>query len=177
MDDWFALMGSSIPLRGAEVHTLQRPFWFSRGFMLGVGHLIEKRGVALVPGTGNSRHAFIALDDVAAFLVKSVGNSGAQNAIYNIGGPEVLSWNDVVGMFSKALGRPIRAIHTPATVFRAQQLLLSPFSRAASNLMAMNWLLSVVDTPFDMSKVAPIFGIPLTNTETFLRNKLSLPAV
>lgn len=25
MDDWFALMGSSIPLRGAEIHTLRRP--------------------------------------------------------------------------------------------------------------------------------------------------------
>src|SRR6185503_7757176 len=35
MDDWFALMGSSIPLRGAEAATLERPFWFSRAFMRG----------------------------------------------------------------------------------------------------------------------------------------------
>src|SRR5437867_2203200 len=42
MDDWFALMGSSIPLRGAESATLERPFWFSRAFMKGTGHLVER---------------------------------------------------------------------------------------------------------------------------------------
>src|SRR5438045_5683284 len=70
MDDWFALMGSTIPLRGAESATLERPFWFSRAFMKGTGHLVERRGVALVAGSGKTRHAFIALDAVAEFMLK-----------------------------------------------------------------------------------------------------------
>src|SRR6266542_1624778 len=41
MDDWLALIGSSIPLRGAESATLRRNYWFSGLFMKGVGHLIE----------------------------------------------------------------------------------------------------------------------------------------
>ena len=52
MDDWFALMGSTIPLRGAKAHTLRRPFWFAKGFMKFAGTSIEKRGIALVPGDG-----------------------------------------------------------------------------------------------------------------------------
>ncbi|MGE5277224.1 MAG: SDR family oxidoreductase, partial [Acidobacteriota bacterium] len=118
MDDWFALMGSSIPMRGAEVHTLRRPFWFSRAFLGAVGHLIERRGVALVPGDGRTRHAFIALDDVAGILSAAVAAPGS-TGVFEIGGPEVLSWREVVERFSEVLGRGIRSLYTPAGVYRA----------------------------------------------------------
>jgi uncharacterized protein YbjT (DUF2867 family) len=176
MDDWFALIGSSIPLRGAEAATLHRPFWFSRAFMRGAGHLIENRGIALVPGSGKTRHAFVTLDDVASFLVKSVGRPDARNATFEVGGPEVLSWNDVVALFGKVLGKHVRAMNAPVAVFRAQQILLSPFSPAAANLMGMNWMVGSTDTPYDMSVLAPSFGIRLTTSEQFLRQKLALPA-
>jgi uncharacterized protein YbjT (DUF2867 family) len=52
MDDWLALIGSSIPLRGAEAATLRRGYWFSRLFLKGVDRLIEDHGLALVPGSG-----------------------------------------------------------------------------------------------------------------------------
>jgi len=176
MDDWFALMGSSIPLRGAEAATLHRPFWFSRAFVRGTGHLIENNGIALVAGSGKTRHAFVALDDVASFLVKAVGRPDARNATFEVGGPVVLSWDDVVALFAKVLGKRVRAIYAPAAVFRAQQLLLSPFSPAAANLMGMNWLVGTTDTAYDMSALAPAFGITLTSSEQFLRAKLALPA-
>ena len=41
MDEWLALIGSSVPMRGAEAHTLRRPFWFSRMFMGLVGSLVQ----------------------------------------------------------------------------------------------------------------------------------------
>jgi NADH dehydrogenase len=176
MDDWFALMGSSIPLRGAEAATLERPFWFSRAFMKGVGHLIENHGLALVPGSGQARHAFITLDDVASFLVKAVGRKDALNRIYEIGGPEVLSWKQVVALYEKVLGRRVRGLYAPAVVFRLQQMLLSPFSPAAGNLMAMNWAVGTSDTLYDMGALAPEFGISLTTGEQFLRAKARLPA-
>jgi uncharacterized protein YbjT (DUF2867 family) len=175
MDDWFALMGSSIPLRGAEAHTLRRPFWFSRAFLALVGQLIEKRGLALVPGSGRARHAFIALDDVAAFLAGAVDLSGTESTIHEIGGPEVLSWDEVVGVFARVLGRPIRALHTPAGFYRAVSMLLDPFSPAAANLMAMSRVCAVTDTPYATGELAPLFGITLTSAEQFLRRKLALP--
>lgn len=176
MDDWLALLGSSIPLRGAEAATLRRDFWFSRLFLKGVGSLIENRGAALVPGSGKTRHAFVALDDVASFLVKALERPQAKNAVFEIGGPEMLSWDEAVEIFAKVLARPVRAIHAPAGLFRAQQLLLEPFSPAAANLMGMNWIVSLVDTCYDMKTVAPTFGISLTTVEQFLRHKLALPS-
>ncbi len=174
MDDWFALMGSSIPLRGAEAHTLRRPFWFSEVFRKGTGHAIEWHGLALVPGTGRARHAFVALDDVADFLVAAVASNSASSETCDIGGPEVLSWNDVAALFARVLGRPVRALRTPADVYRTLAALLDPFSPAASNLMAMSWITAVADTPFDTRETARRFGVRLTSAEEFLRRKAAL---
>ena len=175
MDDWFALMGSTIPLRGADAHTLRRPFWFPRIFLGLVGRLIEKRGLALVPGSGRARHAFIALDDVAAFLAKAVELAGTESTVHEIGGPEVLSWEDVVGVFARVLARPVRALHTPIGFYRLTTALLDPFSPAAANLMAMSRLCAVTDTAFATEGLARLFDIPLTSAEQFLRRKLALP--
>jgi uncharacterized protein YbjT (DUF2867 family) len=177
MDDWLALIGSSIPLRGAEAATLRRGYWFSRLFLKGVGHMIEDHGLALVPGSGESRHTFVALDDVARFLVRALDHPQAQNAVFELGGPEALSWDEAVDIFARVLARPVRALHAPARLFRLQQLLLSPFSPAGSNLMGMNWIVGSVDTCYDMQTVAPMFGLTLTTVEQFLRQKLNLPSV
>jgi uncharacterized protein YbjT (DUF2867 family) len=174
MDDWFALMGSEIPLRGSESATLERPFWFARAFMKGTGHLIERRGIALVAGSGKARHAFIALDDVAEFIVKAVRKPDAFNKVFEIGGPEILSWDQVAALFSRVLGKSVRTMHAPAGVFRLQQLLLNPFSPAAANLMGMNWTFATAESAYEMSSVGPKFGIRLTTAEQFLRNKLAL---
>jgi NADH dehydrogenase len=176
MDDWFALMGSSIPLRGSTAATLRRPFWFSKGFFAIFGTSIERRGIALVPGDGTTRHAFVALDDVAAILTAAAGApEDGSNLVENLGGPEVLSWNDVVAVFAKVLGRPLRTIRTPAKVYRVLADVLEPLSPAAGNLMAMSWVESVCGTEFDGRPLAERFGVRLTDAEAFLRTKAALP--
>jgi uncharacterized protein YbjT (DUF2867 family) len=176
MDDWFALMGSSIPLRGARAATLSRPFWFSKGFFAMVGTSIEKRGIALVPGDGRTRQAFVALDDVAAILAAAAAApEDGENLVENLGGPEVLSYDDVVAIFAKVLGRPLRKIRTPAKVYRVLADLLEPLSPAAGNIMAMSWVGSVAGTEFDGRPLADRFGVRLTSAEEFLRAKAALP--
>ncbi len=177
MDDWFALMGSSIPLRGAVAATLRRPFWFSKGFFAMVGTSIERRGIALVPGDGKTRQAFVALDDVAAILAAAAAapEDGA-NLVENLGGPEALSFDDVVAIFSKVLQKPLRTIRTPAKVYRVLADLLEPFSPSAGNIMAMSWVEALSETAFDGRPLAERFGVRLTSAEEFLRAKAALPA-
>jgi uncharacterized protein YbjT (DUF2867 family) len=176
MDDWFALMGSSIPLRGAKAATLRRPFWFARGFLAMAGTSIEQRGIALVPGDGSTRHAFVALDDVASILAAAAAApEDGTNLIANLGGPEVLSWNDVVAIYERVLGRTLRKIHTPARAYRLLANLLEPLSPPAANLMAMSWLTAICETAWDGKPLAERFGIRLTSAEEFLRAKAALP--
>jgi NADH dehydrogenase len=177
MDDWFALMGSSIPLRGAVASTLRRPFWFSKGFFAMVGTSIENRGIALVPGDGKTRHAFVALDDVAAILAAAAAApEDGVNVVENLGGPEVLSYDEVVSIFSKVLHKPLRTLRTPAKVYRVLADLLEPLAPPAGNLMAMSWVTCLSGTEFDGRPLAERFGVRLTSAEEFLRAKAALPA-
>ncbi len=176
MDDWFALMGSSIPLRGSRAHTLRRPFWFSKGFLEMVGTSIEKRGVALISGDGNTRHAFVALDDVAAILAAAAAApEDGTNLVENLGGPQALCAYDVVAIYSRVLGRPIKTVRTPAKVYRVLADILEPFSPQAGNLMAMTWVDCLAPTEFDGKPLAERFGVKLTSAEEFLRAKAALP--
>ena len=174
MDDWFALMGSSIPLRGAEAATLRRPFWFSRAFFAGVGTLVEKRGIALVPGDGRTRHAFIALDDVADFLASAAMSDEERGGEYDIGGPEVLSWLDVAAIFARVLERPVRALRVPLAAYRSAAAALAPFSPAAANLMGLTWITARTGTNYDTRETARRFGVSPMTAETFLRRKARL---
>ena len=181
MDTAFAAMGSGIPLRGA-VHaalagsasaTMLRPFPFARKFFDNVQTSIEQKGQALVPGDGQRRHAFICADDVARYLTAAAlgGPAGA----FDLAGPEALSYLDVVSVWSRVLGRPVKASHTPVFVFRAMGLALGPFNPAASNLMKLNVLSATTESQPEPATAAA-FGLPLTTAEQFLRAKAALPA-
>jgi uncharacterized protein YbjT (DUF2867 family) len=174
MDCWFAFIGSTMPARETESPTIQRQYWFLKLFMKGVGNLIEGPGAALIPGGRNVRHAFVATDDVASFLVNAIQHPQAERATFHIGGPEILSWEQVADIYGKVLNRPLRAIYAPGTIFRVQRALLSPFSEAASNIMGLNWLVSY-ETPYETAEVASTFNVQLTRAEDFLRLKAASP--
>jgi uncharacterized protein YbjT (DUF2867 family) len=168
MDDWFAFIGDASVARGAPGATIERRYWFLRVFISAVGGLIRRHGIALLPGSGRVRHAFIALDDVAAFIVEGIGREDMHRATFDIGGPQVLSWDEVIAIYSRLLGKPIRAISVPKGAYRVLRALLSPFSESASDIMGLNWLVGF-DTPYDASALAGRLGVQLTSAEQFLQ--------
>ena len=174
MDVAFAMMGSDIPVKGSEVATVRRPFWFSSRFFNSVKDGIGKKGEVQIPGKGTARRSFISIDNVADFLVKSVDHTQARNAVFDIGGPQVLSYNDVMTVFEKVLGTPLTARHAPAVIFRIGLFLLKPFSPAAADIMGINYLSATVESVIDMEETARTFGVTLTSAEEFLRGKMSL---
>jgi len=175
MDCWFAFIGSTIPARGAEAPTIERQYWFLEIFMKGVGNLIQGAGAALIPGNAQVRHAFIAADDVASALVNAIDHPAAARTILEIGGPEILSWQQVAEIYSKALGRKVRTVYAPGSVFRVMRAAMSPFSEAASDIMGLNWLVSY-STPYAGRKTAAALGVRLTSADAFIRSKVGLAA-
>lgn len=175
MDDWFALIGSRLPARGDAASLISRRWGFLQTFIGAVGNLIEQRGIALVPGSAGTRHAFVAIDDVAAALIGATTHPEARNATLELEGPEVLSWGQVAAIYARVLQRPVHTVSTPAFVFRLQQLLMRPFSEAASNIMGLNWL-AAQGMPMKDAGTAAMLGLRLTTAEQFLRAKATLPA-
>jgi NADH dehydrogenase len=75
------------------------------------GPALAGRPVTLI-GEGLRRHSFVALRDVAANAVAVLANRESENQTLVIGGPQPLSWRDIVATFAKELGRdvPVRTL-------------------------------------------------------------------
>ena len=127
----------------------------------------------MIPGAGNMRHAFICVDDVAQFLVSAAlaGPSGT----HEIGGPEALTFLDVVHLYERILGATLRVRRAPALVFRTAAILMRPFTEAGANLMALNYI-AATEESFPDPAAAAAFGVTLSTAEQFLRAKSVLSA-
>lgn len=174
MDDWFALVGSALAARGDPAALIDRRWPFLQRYMGVVGGLVEKRGIALVPGPAELRHDFITVDDAARALMAATEHAAAANAMLPLGGPEMLSWHEVTALLAKVLQRPVRPVSTPAWVFSVQRRLMRPFSQAAANIMALNWLLAQ-PLPPQGTVMAEALGLKLTRAEDFLRAQATKP--
>ncbi len=74
------------------------------------------------------------------------------------------------------LGRPVQVVGTPAAVFALQKWLMRPFSEAAANIMALNWMAAQPRTPPDGAAAALLGVGPLTTLDQFLRAQAARPA-
>jgi hypothetical protein len=81
----------------------------------------------------------------------------------------------MVRLYERILGYPLRVRRTPAMVFRVAATVLRPYSPAAANLMALNYIAAREESVIDTAP-ARTFGIPLTSAEEFLRSRIGRAA-
>lgn len=177
MDVWFAFIGSRLPLRGAEARTSDRPFWFLKMFLGMVGEMIDKRSLAIIAGKPDLRNAFISEEDVTNFTVRAICNEAVYNKVINVGGPEVLTWNDVVNLYSEVLGRPVKAMYSPGGAFKFLSTVMKPFAPRAADVLALNYYGTLLETDWDMTETMKLFGVKKMKTaREFMFEKAALPA-
>ncbi len=92
MECWLALVGSSVPLRGEPQATIGRPSPFLRTFRRATATVVEDRGVMLLPGSPDNRHAFLSVRDAARAVAAAALSPDTSPGILEVAGPEVLSW-------------------------------------------------------------------------------------
>lgn len=83
--------------------------WF--GMVIGTA-LQQGEPVTLV-GRGDHRHSFVSVGDVVSVALAAVGNPAAFNRRIAIGGPEAVSWTEVVGRVAQVIGRDLPVIYVP----------------------------------------------------------------
>jgi uncharacterized protein YbjT (DUF2867 family) len=74
--------------------------------------LLAGRPVTLI-GQGTRKHSMISAADVAAFAVAAAGNERARNRVLVLGGPQPVTWHDVVAAYERAVGHPIEIRYLP----------------------------------------------------------------
>ncbi|MCL4473012.1 MAG: complex I NDUFA9 subunit family protein [Actinobacteria bacterium] len=79
---------------------------------------IRRLPVVPVIGDGNYRLQPISVFDVAACFSASLSSEAAAGKVYEIGGPAALTYNELVGVLSAAMGKQRRLAHVPAAMVR-----------------------------------------------------------
>lgn len=121
-----------------------------------------KRTVELV-GEGKRRHSFISMNDVATFVVQSIDHTAAVDQYLPLGGPEPLSWREVIATYERVLGEAV-----PVTWLSAGSPITGLPKMMSDTLAALETFDSVVDS----SELARTMGVRQTTLEESLRTQL-----
>src|SRR2546430_1107988 len=80
------------------------PAFFDQNFTENFLHpLIRDQGVVAAP-TGAGRTPFVDLDDVAAVAVATLLDDGHAGRLYDLSGPESLTWQEAAETIGKVIG-------------------------------------------------------------------------
>jgi NADH dehydrogenase len=110
--------------------------------------LVPARRLPFLPvlGSGNQRLQPVFVNDVAEACVESLNSSYAENKTLEIGGPEVITMNDVLRTMLEVMRQKKRLVHVPLSAVRAAgaifELLPSrrPLTRDAVTFISMDAL-------------------------------------
>jgi uncharacterized protein YbjT (DUF2867 family) len=171
MDDYFALIGSRIPLVGEKAATLNRVSGMTRALRQKFGNSVEKYGLAVVPGPADNRHTFVAIEDVVSYVDAMTGNPEAYRKTFDVGGPAAMSWHDVADLYAALLRRRVVVRSLPLPLLRFFIWAARPFSEALSNQTSILWVLGKSETNFDSGKLSRQFGVKLTSASAYLEEK------
>jgi uncharacterized protein YbjT (DUF2867 family) len=107
-------------------HVIFRPsFVFARdGGILGTFRKLARVApVTPIIGPGTQRIQPIWADDVAEYFARSVDLAAATNRTFELGGPDVVSWNEFWERLKQALGVRRPSVHVPVGFMRLNALL------------------------------------------------------
>ena len=134
-----------------------------------IGDRVRGRQPVTLVGEGRRRHSFVAAGDIAAFAVAVVGHPAALNRRIAVGGPEAVSWRDIVAAYERMLRHPIPVRRIPPGELLPHVPPVSGLAELVSGLLAS---LEAFDSPVDMTQTASVFGVRLTTLDEFVAGEL-----
>ena len=153
-------------------HVIFRPsFVFARdgGILPTFRKLAKLTPVTPIPGSGQQRIQPIWVDDVAAYFARALDEEAATNRTFELGGPDVVSWNELWDRLKQALGVRRPSIHVPMTLMRANALVTE---QLPGNIPLTRDLLKMMEAGDNVATnddAARVFGLPLVPLDEQLR--------
>jgi uncharacterized protein YbjT (DUF2867 family) len=124
--------------------------------------------VVTVIGSGLQRIQPIWVDDVAEYFSRGVDHPQAANRTFEIGGPDVVTWNELYLKIAKVLGKRRKLAHVPAGLARAGAQLTqwAPRAPLTTDQIAM---IEAGDNAVSRSDAVDTFQLPLVPLEEQIR--------
>lgn len=125
----------------------------------GIAKALRITPIMVVPGSGRQRLNPLLVDDLAACVALAIGGRG-RNGIFEIGGPDAMTFDGLVRLVMGITGRRRPIVHVPEAMLLiagaiAEKLPGALFSRAAVAFL-------VADNGCDTKPLTAEFGLTLT---------------
>lgn len=89
--------------------TIVRCGWFNQNFSESFFRDILMSGTFAVPNT-HVREGYVDADDIADVVTAALTGDGHTGRIYQLTGPELLTFRDIAAIFTEVTGRPVKVI-------------------------------------------------------------------
>ena len=151
-------------------HTIFRP-----GFIFGDGGAlplfmkqVRYSPVVTVIGSGKQRIQPIWVEDVGEYFARAVDNPQAANRVFEIGGPDIVTWDELYLKIAKVLRKRRKLAHVPASLARAGAQLTQwlPGAPLTTDQIAM---IEAGDNVASSSDAVDTFQLPLVALEEQIR--------
>ena len=164
-------MEQDVKASGVE-HVIFRPsFVFGRGggALAQFAKIARLAPVTPIVGPGTQRIQPIWVDDVAAYFSAGVSRGDAANRTFELGGPDVVTWNEFWERLKRAQGGSWRpSVHLPFALMRAQAAVLERLPRPPVTRDQLK-MLAAGDNVVSNSDAVDTFGLPLVPLDEQLR--------
>jgi uncharacterized protein YbjT (DUF2867 family) len=153
-------------------HVIFRPcfaFGGDGGILTTFRKLAKLTPVTPIIGSGEQRIQPIWVDDVGAYFAAAVDKAEAAGRTFELGGPDVVSWNEFWARLKRTLHQRRPSIHVPIGLMRVNALLTE---RLPGNIPLTRDLLTMLelgDNTVSNDDAVRTFGIPLMPLDEQLR--------
>ncbi len=133
--------------------TILRPTPFMELWAGIVGDPIEKAVKTTIFGSGDKAINFMAERDVAQIVELVLTEPGFERAVLDVGGPDNLTFNQLVHQIETAAGHPAQVRHIPVPVMRISALLTRPFKPDVAGMIQAGIGFATADMRFDAGEM------------------------
>lgn len=91
-------------------YTILRASWFNQNFITPVFGTQIKQGILRLP-VAEGKTGWVDVRDIAAVAMRALTETGHENKVYNLTGPEALPTSEAVAILSRVSGREIKFIN------------------------------------------------------------------
>ena len=163
-------METAVKESGLE-HVIFRPsFVFGRegGALAQFRRIAKLAPVTPIVGPGTQRIQPIWVEDVAAYFAAAMDKPEAANRTFELGGPDVVTWNEFWTRLKASIGTRRPSVHLPFGLMRAQALVLERLPKPPVTRDQLT-MLQAGDNVVTNTDAVDTFGLPLVPLDEQLR--------
>jgi NADH dehydrogenase len=153
-------------------YTILRPAAFMETWCARIGRQVLNNETVTVYGNGKNPINFISVKDVAKFLIFALEDSRLCNKTLTIGGPQNLTFDEVVAAYERIKGRRSKRKYISAAQLRLTNRFYSFFNKTKARFAGMRHDLATSNWQVDMSEIVKHYPVNLMSLDGIANRQL-----